>query len=445
MGDKVAIVIPWLDSGDEHRRRAFEYVYNHLKSMDLGEIFIGEADTLNRARMRNNGAYKAIEAGYTKLHFNDADCLITKEQLEQAIKYMSANRVVYPYNRVPVHLTKEQTDRVVEGEPFTNYWNTRTKEVRPGAGNFCCNTDTFLKLGGLDEAFEGWGYEDTDFTAAAHKLYRTQTVHGSVVELYHSATERKNDDFGPASIEGTPEWIQLQRNKLRFQCKRVLDRNYLNNRELLNIVVPALRHGMAERFMRNTMWPVIAVVHNNQNLAVEWKENGAQVLECKGKTFAKKCNYAYTQNDAAYTLYIGEDVAFPLNWSANLHKYVTATRPGVVGTNDLLYSDSTRSTHLIMSRQYIQNSGGSWGTDVPFYEYIHNFPDTEAIAKAKSEDQWIYAPDIQIKHLHYQNAGVEQNEKLPLDKYYIQAQQTFNLDAQTYYKRRAQYLQRSEA
>jgi len=110
-------------------------------------------------------------------------------------------------------------------------------------------------------------------------------------------------------------------------------------------------------------------------------------------------------------------------------------RGGVIGTNDLLYSSPERSTHLIMGRDYIEYLGGSWdGPGKPFHEYIHNFPDTEAVAKAQQTANWIYAPEVQIRHVHYQNSGVANDEVYQLGL------KNYSIDSQTFHERFNQNL-----
>src|SRR6188474_41427 len=127
---------------------------------------------------------------------------------------------------------------------------------------------------------------------------------------------------------------------------------------LIDIIVPTMRPNMAKGFMENTDHFVFAVVHeDNYKLKEEWLRAGAIVLETDKTTFAEKCNRAYKVTNGKYLLFVGEDVKFQRGWSYPLDKYEGY---GVIGTNDLLYSNEHRAAHLIMTRQYIRESGGSW-------------------------------------------------------------------------------------
>ena len=435
---KLAVIIPWYDSGDPDRQLAFDYVKQNIESWGIAEIFIGESDQLplNRSAMRNAGAWRAISKGHTKLFFNDADSLVTKDQILKIIDLMDTDGVVYPYNHYPVHLTKKETRSVYNGQPFMDYSNWSSREISPSAGNFGCNSNTFVMLDGLDMAFRGWGYEDADFTwASRHNIQRIRTIDGPLIELYHPASGVKNDEVGPYDIQGTPEWTLKERNRIRYLTKlrsSLERRKALNNKELFNIVVPVVRHGMAKTFMPNTVFPVHAVVYEDDELAEEWLAEGAEIIQSKGHTFAQKCNQAFEETNYEYTLYIGEDVEFEPDWYRDIHEYFGIA--GVVGTNDLLYANELRSAHLIVSRQYVLDFGGSWdGKGILFHDYIHNFVDTETIAKARGSGQWRYAPNIIIKHNHPDTGRVA------VDEVYTTALNTFNIDRLDYQARYQRY------
>lgn len=436
MGNKIAVVIPWFDSGSQERSRALQFVKQNVESWGIAEIFMGDSPSLNRAGMRNNGALKAIEAGYTKLFFNDADSLITRDQALKMMDMMDRDGVVYPYNRFPVHLTQDQSQSVYDGQWFYDFNNLTTREIVPGAGNFGCNSHTFELLGGLDEAFVGYGFEDSDFAHASRRFVGPiRPIQGSLVELFHPVTGKRNYEVGPAGIDGTKENLDFKRNETRYRSKLNLDlERYrsISGRSLLDIVVPVVRHGMAAGFMANTVFPVYAVVCDDPVLSDEWSAAGAHIIQSSGHTFAQKCNYAWEQLTGEYTLFIGEDVEFEPQWYSHLNEHLGMS--GVVGTNDLLYANEYRSAHLIVSREYASKIGGSWdGPGSIFHQYNHNFTDTETIAKSRGNGEWRYAPNIIIKHNHPDTGRVV------VDKVYQQGLNTFTIDQKDYQDRYQRY------
>jgi predicted glycosyltransferase involved in capsule biosynthesis len=438
MVHKIAIVMPWYDSGDPYRRRAMRHVYKYLVGLDIADIIIGKCSDipLNRARMRNNGARNAIAGGYEYLFFNDADCLIDKSTFLEMFELMQqTDSIIYPYNKIPVSLSESQSEEIYGGRDFNDFV-IDAPSIAPLAGNFGCKASTFLRLGGLDEGYKGWGYEDTDFTHASSRfIHKIKSMSGSVIELYHLPTDKKNDSCGPATIKGTIEYKQLRLNRFRFQVKSKLNFDQwfqLHNKDILNIVVPAVRHGVAERFMENTDFPVYAVIHKDKVLAKEWSRAGAKILNSSGKTFAQKCNYAYEKTDAGWLLFIGEDVVFQDNWYKDLELFMT--KYSVVGTNDLLHSSKERSTHLIISTDYIRNHGGSWdGPNKVFHEYIHNFTDTETVNLARKRKVWGYSQRCVIEHLHHIN------NKSQIDGVYRDGNDSFTIDKQEYNQRLRQH------
>lgn len=62
--------------------------------------------------------------------------------------------------------------------------------VRPGCGLLCTHRTNFFKLGGYQECFQGWGWEDQDLLMRA-MLYGLQLqVIGSVIHLSHGDAQR---------------------------------------------------------------------------------------------------------------------------------------------------------------------------------------------------------------------------------------------------------------
>ncbi len=63
------------------------------------------------------------------------------------------------------------------------------------AGSQGCSAvrrDLFLELGGLDERFSGWGYEDLEFNGRADEAGVTRRLPGELRHLWHGA--RREDD-----------------------------------------------------------------------------------------------------------------------------------------------------------------------------------------------------------------------------------------------------------
>ena len=74
-------------------------------------------------------------------------------------------------------------------------------------GIFICERELYWELGGCDEMFTGWGFEDNAFHIAAQTLSRVRRLDGTVFSFNHNGTHR--DMSG-----GNPNRTRLQLYKL---------------------------------------------------------------------------------------------------------------------------------------------------------------------------------------------------------------------------------------
>ena len=107
----VSIIIPWQDRGDARRRAVADFVIAYYQSLGLGEVVIGDypddGRPLNRSRLRNEGAKKATG---DILVFSDADCIVPREQLVEAIRMAEkAPGAVLPYDRAVTNVSLSTT------------------------------------------------------------------------------------------------------------------------------------------------------------------------------------------------------------------------------------------------------------------------------------------------------------------------------------------------
>jgi len=67
-------------------------------------------------------------------------------------------------------------------------------QLRPGCGLICARKTTLLKLGGYQECFHGWGWEDQDLLIRARLLGVQIQVVGRVIHISHR-DEQRNQHF----------------------------------------------------------------------------------------------------------------------------------------------------------------------------------------------------------------------------------------------------------
>jgi glycosyltransferase involved in cell wall biosynthesis len=231
----LSIIIPWQDkAGDPGFRRAAEFVIDHYRSLNIGEVVVGtypvDDEPLNRSRLRNEGAKLATG---DVLAFVDAEILVPTDQLLEAARLaLEAPGVVFPHSYAWTYITPEQNEQIYEGAPFEqfiekkiSYWHggkiPRHWMVSPVS---VISRDGFEKIGGWDEEFVGWGEEDRLYNWKANfELGPLRLVDGGFIHVNHTDKMDKQDNHIYFQ-EGTEENRLFRENIERFRRKALLVR-----------------------------------------------------------------------------------------------------------------------------------------------------------------------------------------------------------------------------
>lgn len=199
--DDIGIVIPWRTSPS--RELGFSYAQAWLDS-DFNGIsrYFGDsyAESFNRSEARNNGCKKAIADGKTILIVIDADVLLPSNKVAQSVsEVLSRDVVSKPFSRVetisPVdndayETIRLQVDTERESTPLPQNPNNSDD---PGSC-WVLTSKVYKELGGWDERFTTWGFEDDAFNLKATKLYgHVHYVKGLCFKLEHA--ERDLEDY----------------------------------------------------------------------------------------------------------------------------------------------------------------------------------------------------------------------------------------------------------
>lgn len=193
---EVSFIIPFREA-DEHRQRAFKWNLQRLAALyPDAQICIGTDDTpnFNRAAARNN-AIRQAECQYVASV--DADTVWNPETLELALAGLENDaHWVLPYTEYRA-LDDASTARVLALEPDAHicqgdYDYERVKSVDdddlypPVSGLTVFRREDLYKIGGFDESFVGWGFEDTAFWITADRILGPHVrLHGSIYHLWH--------------------------------------------------------------------------------------------------------------------------------------------------------------------------------------------------------------------------------------------------------------------
>lgn len=144
----------------------------------------------NRSQAINRAAARA--GGFDTAVVIDADVLINRAKVRAGLMLAQRfNRVVLPF-RVYHSLTQNGTGRVMAGwrgdyntVSTTAYWDSVSCVVMvPRA--------TWEQVGGFDERFVGWGFEDSAFTWATDTVGGRLRLEGDLWHLWHPASPERN-------------------------------------------------------------------------------------------------------------------------------------------------------------------------------------------------------------------------------------------------------------
>lgn len=197
----ISLLIPFA-SADPIRTKIFEWV--HLRWQRLfpeWEIVLGESDTgdFNRSQARN-AAFAASTGDIIVLSDADTACnptiaLNAIAAVESGAPWIIAHDRYYS-------LTKEYTRWLIRQppenrlvQPFEYDWVMKEKSQ---AGVIVMPREAWEAIGGYNEDFKGWGYEDNEFAVRLDRKWgEHERIKGSMVHLWHP---RGDADFDQPHI-----------------------------------------------------------------------------------------------------------------------------------------------------------------------------------------------------------------------------------------------------
>lgn len=198
-GRSAVICMPWRDSGDRWRQQAKEWCLQYWQEADLQVV---EGNGNSRSAMCNDAAKIAIESGANVLIFADADTWGPISQITDAIRAaVETGQLVHAFTSY-TKLDSSQTQRATRTEPSRVRPERLTRTARSKGGHVSGLTvvpvELWKRLGGFDERFVGWGFEDQAFHLAAEVLADgTQRIEGQAIHWYHRGDPTKNRTVQP--------------------------------------------------------------------------------------------------------------------------------------------------------------------------------------------------------------------------------------------------------
>lgn len=179
-----AIVIPWR-STRTHKPRQLDVCRKALTAALPGSeisAFDSGHQPFNRAASRNRGVQNTYP-GFDIIVVCDGDAIVQPEPLRAAAEAAADGKLHLPYT-LAVLLTQDGTEVVYRGDdPATaRVWHTNPFSV---GGCVVFAYETWRAVGGWDERFTNWGFEDTAFWAAVDTLFGTVRHEGQLFDLWH--------------------------------------------------------------------------------------------------------------------------------------------------------------------------------------------------------------------------------------------------------------------
>lgn len=134
----------------------------------------------NRAASRNTGV---AQCDAEIVVVCDGDAIAEPQPLRAAIDAAEDGKLHLPYTAVRL-LTQDGSEHIHLGTPPAD---ARIDHINPFSVGGCVvvSRDTWRAVGGWDERFTGWGFEDTAFWAAVDTFFGTVRHEGTLYDLWH--------------------------------------------------------------------------------------------------------------------------------------------------------------------------------------------------------------------------------------------------------------------
>ncbi len=168
----LSIIIPYRFY-DTRRNHIFEWILERYRLVyPEATVVVADSDEdkrFSRSQSRNHG----VDMANTKyILIADADTMSFRPFIEEGLRMMAEGEAnwVIPYGQKGYYnLRHPYSDYVLSCKP--NVFITPDKfewqhQLLSWAGQLLMSTDSFYKVNGYDERFQGWGYEDNAFQHA---------------------------------------------------------------------------------------------------------------------------------------------------------------------------------------------------------------------------------------------------------------------------------------
>lgn len=193
---KIGVVIPWREQPS--RIPAFQALTKwYAENLPDAQIFFGDrpGPVWNMSGSRNDGIAAAEAAGCEVIILSDADTFPQLEPLLEAVEAAKKdNKIHLPYTDYRM-LKDKGTNDFFRGVPLVDCYALTYPTACSGINVF--TPQAWKSIGGGDEKFKGWGYEDTAMQYVHKLVHKTPYIahRGIAFSLGHKIQSREDQNY----------------------------------------------------------------------------------------------------------------------------------------------------------------------------------------------------------------------------------------------------------
>lgn len=200
---KIVLIIPWKASPSREKplKAVLDWYKTNLPDIEI--VFANASEDIwLPSASRNIGVKRAQEARADVIIMNDADTIPEIESLLEAINAANNDKLIHlPYMDAK-YLTEKGTNRYIDdGIPLDQCGYILHSYPNVHGGVWVFTPDAWWEIGGMDEAFKQWGYEDNAFQMAHQVIKKSDFVRhsGSIYCFNHREQIHDNNFYLSAS------------------------------------------------------------------------------------------------------------------------------------------------------------------------------------------------------------------------------------------------------
>jgi hypothetical protein len=209
---KVAVVIPWRETPSRLPLKNYVAAW-YETNLPEATIIYGDSKhkKFNLSASRNTGAKKVLD--YDVIVHNDADTIPNLKSLREGInKTFRTGLFCNPYTNYYT-VNPNSTKKVLSGEVTIE--NSEYDQVHGACSGVIITTPKTWKLvGGFDQNFINWGYEDVAIKVAHTTIMNSDflTIPGNVYAMSHEGAD-KSPELLSVGIKRLEKYFNVSGNK----------------------------------------------------------------------------------------------------------------------------------------------------------------------------------------------------------------------------------------